>query len=55
MGFHQGISKGAKFVPRAGGRGAFWLLVILAAAKLFRACSLVREERFGITSSGKLQ
>lgn len=31
MGFHQGISKGAKFVPRAGGGGhfGFWLSSLL--------------------------
>lgn len=43
MGFHQGISKGAKFVPRAGGVGAFWLLVILTAAKIIQGLQPGKE------------
>lgn len=39
----------------AGGGGAFWLLVVLTAAKTLRACSPVREERVQVTGSGKLQ
>lgn len=59
MGFHQEISKGAKFVPRAGGGGGG--AGILASGcphcckKLLRACSLVREEGFRATGSDKLQ
>lgn len=35
MGFHQGISKGVKFVPRAGGGGhfSFWLSSLLQPGK----------------------
>lgn len=54
MGFHQEISKGAKFVPRAGG-AAFWLLVVLTDAKTLMVCSLVRKERFCAIGFGKLQ
>lgn len=41
-------------MPRAGaGVGAaFWLLVVLTAAKILRACSLTREKRFRPTGSG---